>query len=166
MSAGPASPAPDGYARRLARVADRLEIEALVTEFAYRIDHGPSDCVAELFAPQGWYGREGGSRSAGRDAIRSAYARRREGSPARLSRHLFTNLRVAFGGEDDAEGVSTLLLIAGDGTAPLPAELTLVQDYVDRYVRIDGSWLFLSRETRRLFVGAAFREVLNLGAAR
>jgi hypothetical protein len=164
MSVGRSRPAEDGRFSVLLRIVDRLEIEALVTEFAYRIDHGFSDRVADLFAPQGWYGREGGTKSVGRDAIRAAYAGRRSESPARLSRHLFANLRVAFDGEDGANGLSTLMLIAGDGAAPLPVNVTLVQDYVDRYVRIDGSWLFLARETRRLFIDDGFREVLKLGA--
>ncbi len=164
MSLDQPGPARRGQIDALMRTIDRLEIEALVTEFAYLIDHGQSARVAELFAPQGWYGREGGAKSEGRDAVRAAYARRGSESPARLSRHLFANLRIEFDGAEGASGLSTLMLIAGDGAAPLPMNVTLVQDYVDRYVRIDGTWLFLSRETRRLFVGEDFREVLQLGA--
>jgi hypothetical protein len=31
-------------------------IEALNHEFAYRVDFGPSETVAELFTADGWYG--------------------------------------------------------------------------------------------------------------
>lgn len=165
MSADVYRPAGRDGDNALVRSVDRLEIGALVTEFAYRIDHGLSDRVAELFAPQGWYGREGGARSVGRDAIRAAYARRSGDSPDRVSRHLFSNLRIGFDEVNEASGTSTLMLIAGDGAAPLPVNITLVQDYIDRFVRIDGTWLFLSRETKRLFVGEDFREVLQLGDA-
>jgi uncharacterized protein (TIGR02246 family) len=148
------------------RTADLLEIAALVTEFAHLIDRGSPHRVADLFTPDGWYGRDGGARSVGRDAIRTAYARRGDESPARVSRHLFSNLRVEFDGADSATGTSTLTLIAGDGAAPLPMNISLVQDYVDSYARIEGSWLFESRETRRLFVSGSFREVLHLGTPK
>ena len=148
------------------RTADLLEIAALVNEFAHLIDRGSPHRVADLFTPDGWYGREGGAKSVGRDAIRAAYTRRGDESPARLCRHLFSNLRVEFGRVDSATGLSTLTLVAGDGAAPLPMNISLVQDYVDSYARIEGSWLFESRETRRLFVGGSFREVLHLGSRK
>ena len=148
------------------RVEDLLEITALVTEFAHLIDRGSPHLIAHLFTPEGWYGREGGARSVGRDAIGAAYARRGDESPDRLCRHLFNNLRIAFDGADAASGLSTLTLVAGDGAAPLPMNISLVQDYLDSYARIDGSWLFASRETRRLFVGGDFREVLHLGNSK
>ncbi|MBA2935746.1 nuclear transport factor 2 family protein [Sphingomonas sp. CGMCC 1.13654] len=145
------------------RIVDHQEIAALVAEFAWRIDLGETDRVAELFTPEGWYGREDGARSIGREAIRDAYLRRGEGSPGRICRHLFSNLRIRFETEDTAAGLSTLTLFAGDGTVPLRAEVALVQDYVDCYERVGDRWLFASRETRRLFVGAGFQDVLRLG---
>ena len=54
----------------------RLEIESLIAEFAWRIDRGDPATVADLFTEDGWYGRETGDRSIGRDAIRAAYAAR------------------------------------------------------------------------------------------
>lgn len=146
------------------RIADRVEITDLVTEFAHLIDRGSPHDVADLFTRDGWYGRQGGARSSGREAIRAAYARRDDESPYRLCRHLFSNLRIAFDDAESATGVSTLTLIAGDGAPPLPMNISLVQDYIDSYARVDGRWLFRSRETHRLFVGGDFREVLHLGS--
>ena len=146
--------------------ADTMAIQALVTEFAYFIDQGLPDRVADLFTVDGWYGRERGVRCSGRAAIRDAYDRRGRQNPERVCRHLFMNLRVEFNGADAATGLSTLLLVAGDGQLPLPMNITLVQDYVDAYAKVDGLWLFASRETRRLFVGSGFREVLQLGTKR
>ena len=148
------------------RATDMLEIGALVTEFAHLIDHGFAADVSGLFTPSGWYGREDGSRTVGRTAIREAYAERARQNPHRVGRHLFTNLRVQFGAGPKATGISTLLLFAGDGATPLPADVSLVQDYLDTYERVDGRWLFASRGTRRLVAERGFQDVLRLGVAK
>lgn len=169
----PASPTPDLARRPTAlahpfdrsRAIDLLEIDALVTEFAYLIDNGRTEQVADLFVEGGWYGREGGARSVGHDAIRRAYALRAENSPDRVCRHLFSNLRIEFLDDDRATGCSTLTLFAGNGAPPLPADVALVQDYRDAFLRVGDRWLFQSRETRRLFADRRFRDVLALGNA-
>ena len=140
----------------------RVAIEALIAEFAYLIDHNQTEKVADLFTDDGWYGREGGSRSVGRDAIRKSYAGR-AARGERTARHIFTNLRLTVRSADQAEGVCILLLFAADGPPPHPAEPMLVQDYVDTYRQVDGRWLFASRETRQLFVHPSFERVLTLG---
>jgi hypothetical protein len=140
----------------------RVEIEALVAEFAWRIDHGETDRIADLFTGDGWYGRETGERSVGREAIARAYANRAVVGQ-RTARHLFTNLRLTFRPEGSAEGTCILLLFAADGAPPLPAEPMLVQDYIDTYRKEAGRWLFASRDTRRVFVSPAFRQALTLG---
>ena len=145
----------------------RLEIEALIAEFAWRIDRGDPASVADLFAPDGWYGRSTGERSVGRDAIRAAYAARAERQAeagVRTARHLFTNLRLERQDADSAAGSCILLLFAADGPPPHPAVPLLVQDYDDTYRRIDGSWLFASRAVAKVFVGENFAPVLPLGA--
>jgi ketosteroid isomerase-like protein len=140
----------------------RVAIESLIAEFAYLIDHNQTDKVADLFTEDGWYGREGGARSVGRDAIRKSYAGR-AARGVRTARHIFTNLRLTVHSADEAEGVCILLLFAADGAPPLPAEPMLVQDYKDTYRKVDGCWLFASRETRQVFVSPSFERVLTLG---
>ena len=149
---------PDHQDQLLARVA----IESLIAEFAYLIDHGQTEEVAGLFTEDGWYGREGGARSVGRDAIRKSYAGR-AARGERTARHIFTNLRLTVQSADAAEGVCILLLFAADGAPPFPAEPMLVQDYTDTYRKVDGRWLFASRETRTLFQAGSFERVLTLG---
>jgi ketosteroid isomerase-like protein len=149
---------PDHQDQLLARVA----IESLIAEFAYLIDHNETDKVADLFTADGWYGREGGARSVGREAIRKSYAGR-AARGERTARHIFTNLRLTVQSADAAEGVCILLLFAADGAPPLPAEPMLVQDYMDTYHKVDGRWLFASRETRALFQSRSFERVLTLG---
>ncbi len=146
----------------------RLKIEALIAEFAWRIDRGDPATVADLFTADGRYGRGSGERSVGRDAIRAAYAARagREATAGvRTARHLFTNLRLAQRDPDNAEGSCILLLFAADGPPPHPATPLLVQDYDDTYRRIDGRWLFASRSVGKVFVGENFAPVLPLGAS-
>ena len=146
----------------------RLEIEALIAEFAWRIDRGDPATVADLFTPDGWYGRESGARSVGRGAIRAAYAARAERQAeagVRTARHLFTNLRLERIDEDSAAGSCILLLFAADGPPPHPAVPLLVQDYDDTYRRIDGRWLFASRSVAKVFVGENFAPVLPLGVS-
>jgi hypothetical protein len=140
----------------------RVAIDALVAEFAYRIDNDLSETVADLFTEDGWYGREGSERSVGREAIRKAYASRVVRGK-RVVRHLFTNLRVTMRSGTEADGSCVLLLFAAEGEPPYPVEPKLVQDYRDVYRRIDGRWLFASRETREVFVSPTFRRVLQLG---
>ena len=143
------------------RPSYRAQIEALIAEFAFRIDHSATDTVSELFTPDGWYGREDGTRAVGRDAIDAAYAKRLEGA-VRTVRHVFTNLRLSNETETTASGVCILTLYGGDGRPPLPANPILIQDYVDEYQLFEGSWKFRSRTTRRLFVSDSFRPVLQL----
>jgi hypothetical protein len=149
---------PDQQDALLARVA----IESLIAEFAYLIDHNQTEEVADLFTEDGWYGREGGSRSVGRDAIRKSYAGR-AARGERTARHIFTNLRLTMLSPTEADGICILLLFAADGAPPLPAEPMLVQDYKDSYRKVDGRWLFASRETKALFQAGSFERVLTLG---
>ncbi len=146
----------------------RGEIEALIAEFAWRIDRGDPATVADLFTADGWYGRETGERSIGRDAIRAAYrarAARQAEAGVRTARHLFTNLRLERQEADRAAGSCILLLFAADGPPPLPAIPALVQDYDDTYRRVGGRWLFASRSVAKIFTGPGFAPVLPLGAS-
>jgi ketosteroid isomerase-like protein len=129
----------------------RLEIEALNAEFAYLIDRGRCEDVADLFTEDGSYGRSTGERSVGRAAIRAAYAQRKARGE-RTSRHIFTNLRLTFE-KDRATGQSILTLFAADGPPPHAAEPFLVADYDDVYVRDgEGRWRYRSRTVTWLFL--------------
>ncbi len=137
---------------RTEQLLSRLEIEALNAEFAYRIDHGRSAEVADLFTPNGSYGRATGERSTGREAIRAAYAQRAD-MGARTARHVFSNLRLTYTSDAEVVGQSILTLFAADGAPPHPAEVFLVADYDDVYRRdADGRWLFHARTITWLFV--------------
>ena len=151
---------------RLEHLLIRQEIEELNAEFAYRVDHRLGEQVAELFTPDGSYGRTTGQRSVGRDAIRQAYSLRKEHG-TRTARHMFTNLRLVYQGDGVVHGTSIMLLFAEDGLPPLPAQPLAVSDFEDVYVRDgDGAWRYQSRTIRSLFRDASGRPVvLPLAAA-
>jgi hypothetical protein len=130
----------------------RLEIDELNAEFAYLIDNNRSAEVADLFTPQGSYGRSSGERSVGREAIRAAYAGRAGRGP-RTARHIFTNLRLTYRDDGLIEGKSILTLYAEDGVPPHVAEPFLVADYDDLYAQgEDGRWRYESRTITWLFM--------------
>lgn len=130
----------------------RLEIDELNAEFAYLIDNNRSAEVADLFTPQGSYGRSSGERSVGREAIRAAYAGRAGRGP-RTARHIFTNLRLTYRDDGLIEGKSILTLYAEDGVPPHVAEPFLIADYDDVYAQgEDGRWRYESRTITWLFM--------------
>lgn len=138
---------------RAERLMIRLELEALNAEFAYRVDHGPSATVADLFTKDGSYGRANGPRSEGREAIRATYAAR-DAHGERTARHIFTNLRLTHESGERVSGTTIMTLYAQDGRPPLPAEVLAVSDFEDVYVRsADGTWRYESRTIHSLFVG-------------
>ena len=136
-------------------------IEALNHEFAYRVDFGPSESVAELFAPDGWYAWRG-KRSTGRAEIRASYlARAARGT--RTARHLCTNLRLTPLPSGEVEGHSIMLIFAEDGPPPHPAVPLLVADVHDRYALVEGAWLFRWRQLTDVFADPTRTPVLPLG---
>jgi hypothetical protein len=128
----------------------RIALQDLVHEFAHRVDFGPVETVADLFAEDGWYAW-GDKRSVGREAIRDTY-RQRAARGIRTSRHLCANLRLSMFGDNQAQGQSIWLIFAEDGPPPHPAVPLLVADVTDVYVRQDGRWLFQSRQLEDAFV--------------
>lgn len=142
----------------------RIALDQLVNEFAYLVDFGPSETIADLFVEDGWYGW-GDKRSVGREAIRNTY-RARAARGLRTSRHLNTNQRLTMAGDNEARGQSIWLIFAEDGPPPHPAVPLLVADVHDVYVHQDGRWLFQSRQLDDVFVAPDRKAVLPLSSTR
>ena len=142
----------------------RLALQELVNEFAYLVDFGPAETIAELFVEDGWYGW-GEKRSVGREAIRNAY-RERAARGLRTARHLRTNLRLMMVGDNEARGQSIWLIFAEDGPPPHPAVPLLVADVLDVYVHRNGKWWFQSRQLEDVFVATNREPVLPLTPVR
>lgn len=140
--------------------ADVLAIQALNVEFAHRVDFGPQESTAELFTEDGWYAWRG-KRSSGRPAIAASY-RARAALGERTARHLCLNLRLTEISADEVAGRSLMLVFAENGRPPLPVEPLLLADVDDHYVRIDGQWLFRSRQLTDVFADPSRTPVLPL----
>ena len=143
----------------------RPEIEALIAEFAYLIDHGRGTEVHELFTEDGIYGRSTGERATGREAVRRTYERRAQ-LPPYTTRHLFTNLRLEADVDGALKGTCMLTLYMGEGELPLPPHPYLVSEYRDNYrLCDDGRWRFAERITTWLFAPAGAKTGLKLGGS-
>ncbi|MGW4912731.1 nuclear transport factor 2 family protein [Streptomyces sp. NPDC004270] len=131
----------------------RPRIEALIAEFAWRIDHEEGRGVAELFTTTGVYALGGVGELNGRDQIAAFYDWRRSGGP-RTSRHLFTNLHLETLDLDAgrARGTCVLSLNAAHGEGPHPLSPVMIADYADEYQRAEnGEWLFARRDVSVVF---------------
>jgi hypothetical protein len=129
-------------------VEDRAELEALVVEIAWRIDHRKADTVYELFT-------EDGTMTLGPQAMRGRNELIEWGTArsdaGRTTRHVCTNLRFAGTGPDRAEGtvIATVFLHDGDGVgSSMPFT---VGEYHDEYVRGPDGWRFSSRAMEIVF---------------
>ena len=125
----------------IGRMLAEQEIHRLVTAYALANDDGDWDALAATLAEDARFIRpSGGEPVVGRDAIRDSYASR----PARLSRHLITNILVAFDGDSSATCRSTMLLYVGgeDGKAASPA---LLGGFRDRLIKTAAGWRFSER---------------------
>ncbi|MEW5420882.1 nuclear transport factor 2 family protein [Amorphus sp. 3PC139-8] len=127
------------------RLDDRLAIQALNDEFGHRLDHGDLDGFVDLFTEDVRYAN-GARQLNGQKEMRAFFAARAAGD--RVSRHLYSGLRIAFEGVDRASGTSVWLTFAGSGPLPIrPADPFAVADVSDRYFRTpDRGWRIAVRQ--------------------
>jgi ketosteroid isomerase-like protein len=121
---------------------DRLAIEALVTEYAWLLDHQRWEGVADLCTDDAVLfirSRE----IAGREGL-AEWASRRAERANRRTQHQMTLLRVYPAGPGEVHGTVALVLhvakTGGGGTY-----VDLVGEYEDEYVRTDAGWKFKRR---------------------
>lgn len=108
----------------------------LIALYANANDAGDWDTVAALYAPDGRMARPTAPDDwiVGRDAILAAFRAR----PARATRHLCSNIVVDVLSPDTAVAESAMALFQPDAAPKLGG-------FHDRFVRIDGAWLFAER---------------------
>lgn len=132
------------------RLAIRAEIEALGTEYYYRIDHGDAPRAAELFTKDGIL-HIGADRIVGRDAVHAYYIAR---SKTRITRHVSTNLRLTYIDANHVEAVRDITYYHGDPAAspgPYPANPS-VTEYRESLVRGDDHvWRYAARVASLIF---------------
>jgi ketosteroid isomerase-like protein len=122
-------------------IADRLEIEALVTEYAWLLDHRRWHDVAGLCTDDVVLlirGRE----IVGKAGL-ADWAEARAAKKNRKTQHQMTLIRVAATGADEATGSAALVLhMAKSGGG---SYVDLAGEYHDEYVRTPAGWRFRRR---------------------
>lgn len=120
----------------LQTLLDERAIERMILDYAAFNDAGDWDAVAAMYVPHGRMSRPTAPDAfiEGADAILAAFKAR----PARKSRHVVANIRVALAG-DTASATSQILLFTAAGEPPL------VGTYADRLERTADGWRFAER---------------------
>ncbi|MGK0259928.1 MAG: hypothetical protein ACI96M_003372 [Candidatus Azotimanducaceae bacterium] len=127
----------------------RIAIDALVTEFSFRIDHHEATRVPELFTEDGTFESPLATLN-GREAITAAMAQRAQANYN--TRHAISNLRLQRHSPDRISGTVLLILYrwAHSDPDPQPHQIALVE-YEDVYKQNNESeWLFASRRAMQV----------------
>ena len=121
---------------------DTEAIRALVHEYAFRLDAGDLDGVAELFEHAELTSTRHDRVLRGTAEARTLFANvliRDDGTPATM--HQLTNVTVTVEGNTaKARSYFTVLQVTSQGLHPI-----LVGEYRDRFTRVDGAWRFAER---------------------
>lgn len=97
--------------------ATYVEAQALLAEFAWRVDNHEGDTVAELFLADAVL-KTPHFAIEGREAIHAWFSERAGKGSQRLSRHHSTNFRLRALGEDRFEVLANAFTIVGAAPAP------------------------------------------------
>ena len=140
-------------------MADRDEIEALIFEYARRIDDGDFDGIGDLFAHGAVTTLDGTVLAEGAEAVAGLYAattkRYEDGTPR--SHHVTTNVVVRVDGDEATAQSYFTVFQATDG---VPLQPIVTGRYEDRFDRGDGGWRFARRAMDLRLVGDVSRHLL------
>lgn len=129
-------------------IADRLEIQEVVSRYAWALDTGDVEAFVSCFCRVGvlvWDAFEAPARWEGEDALRhfASFFRAQPSSAGR--QHHVTNLLLEADGEEAiGKAYVTVALRQGDG----PHALNVMGWYEDRFRREDGQWRIAERVIR------------------
>jgi len=106
----------------------RAEIDAVLADWAYYLDHGQLDELAELFTEDALF-VSGGLEFRGRVKIKNRYLER---TVVRSTRHTYSGLRVSAseGVQETVPATATATATAGDGT-PRPVRVRAWSTWVN-----------------------------------
>jgi hypothetical protein len=136
--------------------AIRCEIEALIIEHAWMLDHHQSDRLGELYIENGRMTGIGPDRI-GREAI-AAYGRDRAKMTGRRARHVVTNIRLVKDGPKRILSLSNIVLFRHEDKSMGTADPIALADAEDVFVLCDdGRWRFEERHLMLTFESAAHR---------
>ncbi len=130
----------------------RLEIQRLVTDHAWLIDHGQAGRIVALYTQDARVLGIGPDK-VGHAAIEQ-WAGEREAMTGRRSRHVQTNMRLQPVTTDEWHGTVVLTLYRHDGPGRADPAPFLVGEYADIYRKDrDGAYRFGERQLTILFGG-------------
>jgi hypothetical protein len=127
----------DDLSRRLRRLEDRAELRELVNRYCLAVDDSDWDALLGLFSADAkMAGQVGPDNVVGiLRSIRSGYGRTIHTALAQV---------LEFSDDDHASGI-----VPSRGELAIAGQTVLcAMRYLDRYVRVDGTWLFASRVLR------------------
>ncbi len=119
-------------------VADRLEIDALLTEYAWMADHGMFADVASLFA-DGAVLTVGGREVTGGTAAIATWAQAQAVKMSKRTQHQVSNVWITATGPDAATATAALVVHAAkDGRRSTYVDY--VGEFQNEYVRTPAGW--------------------------
>lgn len=135
----------------MAQVPDfqiRQEIESVLTEWSWLIDHGKAQEASVLFTHDAEQSIAGVT-ARGIEAIAQGLKRRADLTD-RTSRHVISNLRLSMSSEAAVEATWILTLYRSDD-ANKPAKPMMVNDVHDTFRKEAGGWKIRSRKIVTVF---------------
>ena len=139
----------------------RRAIEALIFEYAERIDRGDFAGVGELFSDGAIAGPDGTALARGRAAVQQLYERttRRYEDGTPRTKHVTTNLRIELD-EERGEAAARSYFTVLQGLPDLPLQPIVAGRYEDRFARAARDWRFRERRMFVDLVGDVSRHLL------
>jgi SnoaL-like domain len=129
--------------------AVRAEIEAMLIEHSWLIDHGHANQIGALYTEDAELLLPDDPRR-GRAAI-TAWGLERVAERDRLTRHVHGNLRLIALGPHEVAGTLTVVVYRTLNAAVFDPGPATVAEYEDEYLRVDGHWRIRSRRIAKIF---------------
>jgi ketosteroid isomerase-like protein len=128
----------------------RLEIDAVLAEWAWHVDHGEIDELVELFTEDARFEPQPGVELHGRPRIRQRYTTR---AGPRTTRHVYSGLRLDVVGPVWVRATSTWVTYAANEPAPVRSAVTYqVADFHDLFTCCpDRRWRICDRTIVSIF---------------
>jgi hypothetical protein len=129
----------------------RVEIEQLIAEMLYRLDHGLADTTWELYTEDGV--SVGPMGDMDREAMK-AWGAKRALQTDIVGRHFIGAIRLVEGDVPDEARGTVQYLTFRDTNQP-PTQPASVGEFREVYRRVDGEWRYARREIVPIFGGPA-----------
>jgi uncharacterized protein (TIGR02246 family) len=128
----------------------RMEIDAVLADWAWCLDHHDLDGLVEVFTDDARFVPTPGVEVYGRTRIRQRYTTR---VGPRTTRHMYSNLRIEVVGPTWVRALSTWATYAANHEAPVGEAATYqVADFHDLLTRCaDGRWRICDRQIVSIF---------------